>query len=75
MTHKKNTPRYQSLIRRKDNNDPVADETVQAFSGPLFDQNGNLVRYEVIMNEVEYDYVVENKFYNLDEFRRSSLSH
>lgn len=42
----------------------IADETEQAFAGKLFDQNGNVVVYEVLMNEVEFDYVVENNLYN-----------
>lgn len=44
----------------------VADETLQAFDGPLVDQNGKWLRYEVLMNQVEYDYVVENRFYNIE---------
>lgn len=48
----------------KDKN--VADETDQAFAGKLFDQNGNVVVYEVLMNEVEFDYVVQNKLYNIN---------
>ena len=44
----------------------VANETFQAFSGPLVDQNGNWVRYEVLMNQPEFDYVVTNQLYNLD---------
>ena len=42
----------------------IADETDQAFAGKLFDQNGNVVVYEVLMNKEEYDYVVDNKLYN-----------
>jgi hypothetical protein len=45
---------------------PVADETLQAFNGPLVDKNGKWVRYEVMMNQPEYDYVVQNQFYNRD---------
>lgn len=46
------------------NNFNIADEVDQAFAGKLFDQNGNVVVYEVLMNEVEFDYVVENNLYN-----------
>lgn len=44
----------------------IADETDQAFAGKLFDQNGNIVVYEVLMNEEEYNYVVDNKLYNIN---------
>ncbi|MFP2927491.1 hypothetical protein ACLESO_20300 [Pyxidicoccus sp. 3LG] len=44
----------------------VVDETLQAFSGPLIDQNGRWVRYEVLMNQEEFDYVVDSTFYNLE---------
>ncbi|CAM3846767.1 MULTISPECIES: hypothetical protein [Flavobacterium] len=44
----------------------VADETDQAFAGKLYDQNGNVVVYEVLMNKEEYDYVVTNKLYNIN---------
>ena len=44
----------------------VVDETLQAFSGPLIDQNGKWVRYEVLMNREEFDYIVDNTFYNLE---------
>ena len=43
-----------------------ADEIDQAFSAPIWDQNGNMVGYEVRMNEVEFDYIVKNELYNLD---------
>lgn len=44
----------------------LADETDQAFAGKLFDQNGEVVVYEVLMNVVEFDYIVANKLYNLN---------
>lgn len=44
----------------------IADETDQAFAGKLFDQNGNEVYYEVLMNKEEFDYVVNNKLYNIN---------
>jgi hypothetical protein len=44
----------------------VANEEDQAFAGKLFDQNGNLVYYEVLMNKEEFDYVVNNKLYNIN---------
>lgn len=50
--------------RKKSKN--IADETDQAFAGKLYDQNGNVVVYEVLMNKEEYDYVVANKLYNIN---------
>jgi hypothetical protein len=43
----------------------VLDEVNQAFSSPLWDQRGNLVHYEVLLNESEYDYLVDHELYNL----------
>jgi hypothetical protein len=45
---------------------PVLDESLQAFTGPMIDQQGKWVRYQAAMNKVEFDYVVENKLYNLE---------
>ncbi|MFD0963121.1 hypothetical protein [Pseudofulvibacter geojedonensis] len=44
----------------------IADEVDQAFAGKLFDQNGNVVVYEVLMNKEEYDYIVDKKLYNIN---------
>ncbi|PWJ43237.1 hypothetical protein [Sediminitomix flava] len=46
--------------------DDVADELDQAFTAPIWDQSGNIVRYEVRMNETEFDYIVKNELYNYD---------
>ena len=43
-----------------------ADENFEAFSGPLVDQNGKWVRYEVLVNREEFDYLVDNELYNQD---------
>lgn len=43
----------------------VLDEVNQAFSSPLWDQNGNVVHYEVLLNRPEYDYIDGNELYNL----------
>jgi hypothetical protein len=43
-----------------------ADQNFQAFSGPLVDQNGKWVRYQVLVNEREFDYIIKNKLYSLD---------
>lgn len=56
-------------------NHNTANETDQAFAGKLFDQNGNVVVYEVLMNKEEFDYVVDNKLYNVNgqlEFSKSN---
>lgn len=43
----------------------VLDEVNQAFSSPLWDQQGNVVHYEVLLNRPEYDYINGNELYNL----------
>ncbi len=43
-----------------------ADQNFQAFTGPLVDQNGKWVRYEVLVNREEADYLIENELYNLE---------
>lgn len=43
----------------------VLDEVNQAFAGPLWDQNGNMVHYEILLNRDEYDFVRNNTLYNL----------
>ncbi|WP_162671405.1 hypothetical protein [Gemmata massiliana] len=40
-------------------------EVPQAFSNPIWDQNGFMVRYEILLNEDEYNYVRDNKLYNV----------
>lgn len=47
-------------------NAPV-NEGLQAFSGPLIDQNGKWVHYISYMNRVEFDYLtVDKELYNLE---------
>ena len=46
--------------------DNVADEVDQAFAGQLFDQNGNVVVYEVLMNKAEFDYIMKHSLYNIN---------
>jgi len=43
-----------------------ADENFEAFSGPLVDQNGKWVRYEVLVNREEFDYLLDNELYSQD---------
>lgn len=40
--------------------------SLQAFTGPMIDQQGKWVRYQAALNKVEFDYLVENKLYNLE---------
>jgi len=47
-------------------NPPLLDESLQAFTGPMVDQEGKWVRYQVALNQVEFDFLVENKLYNLE---------
>lgn len=44
----------------------ISDEFNEAFAGPLIDQDSQYVRYEVRTNESEYDYYVNNSYYNAD---------
>lgn len=48
------------------NESSLLDESLQAFTGPLVDLNGNWVRYEVLINKTEFDYLNQNELYNLD---------
>ena len=58
------------ILYRTQKVDDVLDAVAQAVKtdatlpGTLKDQSGNLVRYEIRFNEVVYDYIVSNKFYN-----------
>ncbi|HEY0159328.1 MAG TPA: hypothetical protein VGF28_18725 [Thermoanaerobaculia bacterium] len=45
---------------------PRLEESIQAFTGPLVDQNGKWVRYEVLMNRTEFDYLYEHQLYSLE---------
>ncbi len=44
----------------------TANEIDQAFTKPIWDQNGNIVRYEIRMNKEIVDYLVTNELYNLN---------
>lgn len=43
-----------------------ADENFQAFSGPLVDQAGHWARYQVLLNKPEFDYIYDNKLFDLE---------
>lgn len=36
----------------------------EAVGGPLPDQNGHFVRYEALMNKVEFDYIINNQLWS-----------
>ena len=46
--------------------DLKSGETHQAFSGPLIDQNGNFVLYDIAMDPHEVQYVCDNRIYNIN---------
>jgi cytochrome c len=58
------------LFFRTQKIDDVVDSTVQAAAADgtlpatLTDQQGHLVRYEIRLNKVMFDYIVEHKLYN-----------
>jgi hypothetical protein len=43
----------------------VPHDVKQAFSYPLWDQHGNMVRYEIYVNADEYKYIETNKLYTI----------
>jgi hypothetical protein len=43
--------------------DSLLDEINEAFTGPLIDQNRNYVRYEIRLNETEYNVVRDNRWF------------
>jgi hypothetical protein len=44
----------------------------QAVGGTLTDQLGRLARYEIAFNQIEYDYIVGNRFYNAADQRQAT---
>ena len=44
----------------------LGEEVNEAFGGPLVDQNRNYVRYEVRINQIEYEQVRNNGWYDRD---------
>jgi hypothetical protein len=43
----------------------VTGEVIEPFdTGPLIDQNGNYVRYEILVNQPMYEYIVQNGLYS-----------
>lgn len=44
----------------------LGSDIKQAFSGPLIDQNGNFVFYEILIDPNEVTYLCDNKLYNIN---------
>jgi hypothetical protein len=44
----------------------TANELDQAFTFPLWDQSGNVIHYEILLNRSEFEYLVANELYNID---------
>jgi hypothetical protein len=42
------------------------NDVLQAFKYPIWDQNGFMLRYSIVINEDEFDYIVLNELYNLE---------
>lgn len=53
------------IVRRFSINKTVTSEINQPFdTGPLIDQNGNYVRYELLVNKPMFEYIVQNGLYS-----------
>jgi hypothetical protein len=62
------TTRFLGVISAVGNvtvNTPMND-IKQAFTGPLIDQNGEFVYYEILIDPNEVDYLCANKLYNIN---------
>ncbi len=44
----------------------LGNDIQQAFTGPLIDQNGNFVFYEILIDPNEVTYLCDNKLYNIN---------
>lgn len=54
------------MFSKIDTNAFISDEFNEATGNPLITQDSQYVRYEVRTNESEYDYYVNNSYYNAD---------
>ena len=52
----------------------LSNDVNQAFSGPLTDQTGTLVRYEIRMTQSEFDQIVQGNYYKKGATSASSCS-
>ena len=59
------------LLSHNKHSGRIADESNQAFSGDIWDQNGNLVMYEVVVNKEEFEFIDSFKLYNVNGDRKS----
>src|SRR5262245_2649175 len=56
---------HMRLVQRTALRKTLTSEVVQPFdSGPLIDQNGMFVRYEILLNKPMFEYIVQNGLYN-----------
>jgi hypothetical protein len=56
--------RFSKMLNERRSPQNSLTDSVQAFTGPLVDQNGVFVRYESYLNKPQFDYIVENELYN-----------
>lgn len=56
--------RFSKMLMERNSPENILHESVQAFTGPLVDQNGVFVRYESYVNKPMFDYIVEHELYN-----------
>jgi len=56
--------RYSKMLDESDSPTNELHDSMQAFTGPLVDQNGVFVRYQSFVNKPEFDYIVTNELYN-----------
>lgn len=53
------------VVRMVGKTPDLLSETVQPFdTGPLIDQNGSYVRYEILVNKPMFEYILQNKLYS-----------
>lgn len=52
--------------RRHANAMTTENDNFEAFTGPLVDQNGKWVRYEIRLDAEEFNYIVKNELYSQD---------
>ena len=58
---------YSKIINRHTlDRTQILDESKQAFTGPLVDQQGKWVRYQVRVNRTSYEYIRQNGLYSLE---------